>query len=91
MLIWLLSILECVVTVRNAFPTVTAVGLADDYRFVDPELDALAAAEMYSKLMTAAGHTFCAQKSKVWSQRVFNADYERHNDIARHLTVHEVC
>ena len=64
---FLLSILECIVTVINAFPTVTAVGLADDYRFVGPELEALAAAELYSELVTAAGHTFCAPKSKVWS------------------------
>eukprot|EP01047_Picozoa_sp_COSAG01_P008155 COSAG01_NODE_317_length_18969_cov_378.101219_17_plen_1851_part_00 len=41
--------------------------LADDYRFVGPELEALAAAELYSELVTAAGHTFCAPKSKVWS------------------------
>ena len=61
--LFLLSILVPVETVISEFPTVTVVGLADDYRFVGPALDALAAAERYAELVSRSGHIFCVPKS----------------------------
>jgi hypothetical protein len=68
--LFLLSIVEAVETVISEFPSVTVVGLADDYRFVGPALDVLAAAARYAELVKGPGHVFCVRKSKVWSPSV---------------------
>ena len=52
---------------KEAFPTVTAVGFADDYRFVGPHQDALDAAALYRDEVTEAGHVFQATKGCIYS------------------------
>ena len=52
---------------KAAFPTVTAVGFADDYRFVGPHKEALDAAAMYRDEVTEAGHVFQATKGCIYS------------------------
>eukprot|EP01047_Picozoa_sp_COSAG01_P095869 COSAG01_NODE_26485_length_712_cov_1.889070_1_plen_129_part_00 len=65
-----LTIVEAVETVISDFPSVTVVGMADDYRFVGPALDVLAAAARYAELVKGPGHVFSVLKSKVWSPSV---------------------
>ena len=63
-LLFVLSIATIVEEISLEFPTVTVVGLADDYRFVGPCLDAMDAAAAYRQRVEAVGHVF--QVSKSW-------------------------
>ena len=61
------SISEIVERVIAAYPTITVVGFADDYRFIGPWQDALDAAALYKQLVEAAGHTMQKKKGEIFS------------------------
>ena len=63
-LLFVLSIATIVEDIAREFPTVTVVGLADDYRFVGPAIDAMDATATYRRRVEAVGHVF--QVSKSW-------------------------
>ena len=63
-MLFVLSIATIVEEISLEFPTVTVVGLADDYRFVGPCLDAMDAAAAYRQRVEAVEHVF--QVSKSW-------------------------
>ena len=50
--------------IAREFPSLTVVGLADDYRFVGPAIDAMDATAQYRRRVEAVGHVF--QVSKSW-------------------------
>ena len=55
----------CSITVRH--PSVQVVGFADDYRFVGPAEEALAAADEYLRLVQARGHVSQVAKAKLYT------------------------
>ena len=67
-LLFILSVASIVERVQAAFPDVTIVGLADDYRFVGPVDEAMDAAQMYRNEVERAGHVFQADKSWLFSR-----------------------
>ena len=86
-LLFVLSIAGIIEKVQAAFPEVTIIGLADDYRFLGEGSAPLDAADMYRREVTRAGHVFQADKSWLFSRSQEALDAVRDHPLAAQMKV----
>ena len=61
--LFILTVAEAVEQIAEQYPSVTILGIADDYRFVGPTQDTLDAVEAYSAAIDRLGGVFQTEKS----------------------------
>ena len=66
-LLFCLSVVDIVAAVAARHPSVQVVGFVDDYRFVGPAEEALAAANEYLQRVEARGHVSQVAKAKLYT------------------------